>query len=61
MYERVEDEHGNVKKNSVDEMAGRDSGGEGQNPKYVALLAGICKAVHAAEQQRSKDPSGASG
>lgn len=41
MYERVEDEHGTVKKNSVDEMAGRDSGGEGQNPKYVALLAGF--------------------
>ncbi len=41
MYERVEDELGNVKKNSVDDMAGRDSGGEGQNPKYVALLAGF--------------------
>lgn len=41
MYERVEDEKGNVKKNAVDEMAGRDSGGEGQNPKYVALLAGF--------------------
>lgn len=41
MYERVEDEHGSVKKNPVDEMAGRDSGGEGQNPKYVALLAGF--------------------
>lgn len=41
MYERVEDEAGNVKKNAVDEMAGRDSGGEGQNPKYVALLAGF--------------------
>ncbi len=41
MYERVEDEQGNVKKNPVDEMAGRDSGGEGQNPKYVALLAGF--------------------
>ena len=23
------------------DMAGRDSGGEGQNPKYVALLAGF--------------------
>ena len=31
MYERVEDEDGNVKKNAVDDMAGRDSGGEGQN------------------------------
>lgn len=41
MYEQVEDEYGNVKKNAVDEMAGRDSGGEGQNPKYVALLAGF--------------------
>mgnify|MGYP000109771625 CR=1 FL=1 len=37
----VEDEDGNVKKNAVDDMAGRDSGGEGQNPKYVALLAGM--------------------
>lgn len=41
MYEKVEDERGVVKKNPVDEMAGRDSGGEGQNPKYVALLAGF--------------------
>ena len=41
MYERVEEEDGNVKKNAVDDMAGRDSGGEGQNPKYVALLAGF--------------------
>ena len=41
MYERVEDENGNIKKNAVDDMAGRDSGGEGQNPKYVALLAGF--------------------
>ncbi|NCB92965.1 MAG: hypothetical protein EOM40_10475 [Clostridia bacterium] len=41
MYERVTDENGNEKKNPVDEMAGRDSGGEGQNPKYVALLAGF--------------------
>ena len=41
MYERVEDERGMIKKNPVDEMAGRDSGGEGQNPKYVALLAGF--------------------
>lgn len=41
MYERVIDEHGNEKRNAVDEMAGRDSGGEGQNPKYVALLAGF--------------------
>lgn len=41
MYEQVEDEEGNIRKNAVDDMAGRDSGGEGQNPKYVALLAGF--------------------
>lgn len=42
MFEQVTDEHGNViRENFVDEMAGRDSGGEGQNPKYVALLAGF--------------------
>ena len=41
MYEQVEDENGNIRKNAVDDMAGRDSGGEGQNPKYVALLAGF--------------------
>ena len=38
MYEQVKDEDGNIRKNAVDEMAGRDSGGEGQNPKYVACL-----------------------
>lgn len=42
MFEQVTDEHGNViRENYVDDMAGRDSGGEGQNPKYVALLAGF--------------------
>lgn len=42
MYEEVTDEAGNViRENFVDDMAGRDSGGEGQNPKYVALLAGF--------------------
>ncbi|MBO5460232.1 MAG: hypothetical protein J5983_00345, partial [Ruminococcus sp.] len=41
MYEKVIDENGIEKKNYVDDMAGRDSGGEGQNPKYVALLAGF--------------------
>ena len=41
MYEKTEDEQGNIKKNYVDDMAGLDSGGEGQNPKYVALLAGF--------------------
>ena len=39
----VEDEDGNVKKNAVDDMAGRDSGGEGQNPLYVALLASFAQ------------------
>ena len=34
MFEQVTDEHGNViRENFVDDMAGRDSGGEGQNPK----------------------------
>lgn len=41
MYEKTIDADGNIKKNYVDDMAGRDSGGEGQNPKYVALLAGF--------------------
>ena len=42
MYEQVTDENGNlIRENHVDDMAGRDSGGEGQNPKYVALLAGF--------------------
>lgn len=42
MFEQVSDAEGNViRENFVDEMAGRDSGGEGQNPKYVALLAGF--------------------
>ncbi len=42
MYEQVTDESDRViRENFVDDMAGRDSGGEGQNPKYVALLAGF--------------------
>lgn len=42
MYEQVTDENGNIiRENYVDDMAGRDSGGEGQNPKYVALMAGF--------------------
>lgn len=41
MYEQTIDESGREKKNYVDDMAGVDSGGEGQNPKYVALLAGF--------------------
>ena len=42
MFEQVTDENGTViRENFVDDMSGRDSGGEGQNPKYVALLAGF--------------------
>lgn len=41
MYEQARGTDGTIKKNYVDDMAGRDSGGEGQNPKYVALLAGF--------------------
>lgn len=52
MYEQTEDQDGNVKKNYVDDMAGRDSGGEGQNPKYVALLAGFAMLYH---QQTNRD------
>ena len=44
MYEQVTDEEGNViRENFVDDMAGRDSGGEGQNPLYVALLASFAQ------------------
>ena len=50
MFEQVTDEQGNViRENFVDDMAGRDSGGEGQNRNIVALLAGFAIAVHAAE------------
>lgn len=52
MYEQTEDQDGNIKKNYVDDMAGRDSGGEGQNPKYVALLAGFAMLYH---QQTNRD------
>lgn len=53
MYEQVTDENGRViRENFVDEMAGRDSGGEGQNPKYVALLAGFAMLYM---QQSSRD------
>ncbi len=41
MYEVTTDENGVEKRIPVDEMAGNDSGGEGQNPKYVALFAGF--------------------
>lgn len=41
MYEVTADGRGEEKRIPVDEMAGNDSGGEGQNPKYVALFAGF--------------------
>ncbi len=52
MYEQTQDAKGNVRKNYVDDMAGRDSGGEGQNPKYVALFAGFAMLYM---QQSSRD------
>lgn len=53
MYEQVSDENGQViRRNYVDEMAGRDSGGEGQNPKYVALMAGFAMLY---QQMHKKD------
>ncbi len=55
MYEQVTDENGTViRENYVDEMAGRDSGGEGQNPKYVALLAGFAMLYHSQSSRDSK-------
>ncbi len=52
MYEQVRDGNGNIRKNYVDDMAGGDSGGEGQNPKYVALFAGFAMLYM---QQGSRD------
>ena len=49
------------RKNHVDEMAGRDSGGEGQNPKYVASAGWICHALYAAEQPGVQSASGITG
>ena len=55
MYEIVTDEQGKtIRKNYVDEMAGRDSGGEGQNPKYVALLAGFAMLYMSQSNRDSK-------
>lgn len=55
MFEQVTDEHGNViRENFVDDMAGRDSGGEGQNPKYVALLAGFAMLYMQQSKRASK-------
>lgn len=54
MYEQAVDAEGNVKKNYVDDMVGRDSGGEGQNPKYVALLAGFAMLYNQQSNRESK-------
>ena len=55
MNEIVTDKEGNIiRKNYVDEMAGRDSGGEGQNPKYVALLAGFAMLYMSQNNRDSK-------
>ena len=55
MYEQVTDANGTVvRENYVDEMAGRDSGGEGQNPKYVALLAGFAMLYSTQSSRDSK-------
>lgn len=55
MYEQVTDGSGTViRENFVDEMAGRDSGGEGQNPKYVALLAGFAMLYNAQGNRDSR-------
>ncbi|MBQ3782024.1 MAG: AAA family ATPase [Lachnospiraceae bacterium] len=55
MCEVVTDKEGNIiRRNYVDEMAGRDSGGEGQNPKYVALLAGFAMLYMAQNSRDSK-------
>ena len=50
MYEQVIDENGMEKKNYVDGYGRVDSGGEGQNPKYVALLAGFAMLYMQADQ-----------
>jgi len=55
MNEIVTDKEGTIiRKNYVDEMAGRDSGGEGQNPKYVALLAGFAMLYMSQSNRDSK-------
>ncbi len=54
MYEQAEAPDGNIRKNYVDDMAGRDSGGEGQNPKYVALFAGFAMLYMQQRRQDSK-------
>lgn len=54
MYEQAKDADGNIRKNYVDDMAGRDSGGEGQNPKYVALFAGFAMLYKQQSNRESK-------
>lgn len=54
MYEQAVDADGTIRKNHVDDMAGRDSGGEGQNPKYVALLAGFAMLYMQQSSRHSK-------
>lgn len=54
MYEQAVDADGNIRKNYVDDMAGRDSGGEGQNPKYVALFAGFAMLYKQQSNRESK-------
>lgn len=50
MYERVEDEDGNVKKNAVDDMAGRDSGRRRTKSEICGTSGWICKALYAADK-----------
>ena len=52
MYERVEDEDGNVKKMRSMTWQGVIPGGEGQNRKYVALLAGFAMLYMQADKPR---------
>lgn len=54
MYEQAVDPQGTIRKNYVDDMAGLDSGGEGQNPKYVALFAGFAMLYMQQRRQDSK-------
>ena len=60
MYEQVIDENGMEKKNYVDDMAGVDSGGEGQNPEVCCPAGRICHVVYAADKSGFQDPSCAS-
>ena len=62
MFEQVTDEHGNViRENFVDDMAGRDSGGEGTEPEICGASGRICYVVYAAEQTGFQNQAGAAG